>query len=103
MAMSIFVSVEDRDGELLADVFDIENIQRHFGSVEMSTCLRFISVELDASFNSLQTVALLGELQVVGRKALTTAERLELERIIEVCEIASNNNNAYIKFYGDKG
>ncbi|MBU0926952.1 MAG: hypothetical protein KKA67_04340 [Spirochaetes bacterium] len=98
--MSIFVSVEDLEGEPLSDIFEIERVYRKFPK-EAGVCLRFVGEAVDASFNALQTPSLLAELEAVSGAALDAAERAELERVLKVCAKHAGKKNSYVKFYGE--
>jgi len=98
--MSIFVSVEDLEGEALADVFEIEKIFRKFSGVKGS-CLRFVGESADASFNALQSPELVAELEAIPAAGLDAMERKELDRVLAVCRKHVGKRNEYIKFYGE--
>ena len=63
--MSVFVSIEDKEGEGLAPVLDVDRIQRRFAAAADTLCLRFIGDAEDASFNRLQLPILVKELEAV--------------------------------------
>lgn len=98
--MSIFVSVEDLEGETIGEVFEIERIFRKFPK-DAGLCLRFVGETADASFNALQTPALLAELQALAAGDLGADERAELDRVIKVCAKHAGKKNSYVKFYGE--
>ena len=98
--MSVFVSVEDLEGDPIGEVFEVERIYRKFPK-DAGLCLRFVGESADASFNALQTPALLTELEALSAMKLDTEERTELERIIKVCTKHAGKKNSYIKFYGE--
>jgi len=98
--MSVFVSVEDLDGESIGEVFEIERIYRKFPK-DAGCCLRFIGESADSSFNALQTPGLLTELEALSGTKLDAMERTELDRIIKVCTKHAGKKNSYIKFYGE--
>jgi hypothetical protein len=98
--MSVFMAVEDLEGEPLIDVFEIERIFRKFPAVP-GCCLRFVGESADASFNSLQGPALVAELEAVPAAGLDTIERRELEKVLAVCKKHAGRKNEYIKFYGE--
>jgi hypothetical protein len=99
--MSIFVSIEDQDGETLSEVLDITRIQRHFKSLENSICARFISETEDAAFNQSQLPDLHRELSSIGEKSLKQEEQTELKKVLTMCEKIRGKRNTYIKFYAD--
>lgn len=98
--MSIFISVEDPEGEPLIEVFEIERLFRKFPA-ESGQCLRYIGEQVDASFNALQTPELLAELEALASTALGADERKELDRLLAVCRKHSGKKNEYIRFYGE--
>jgi len=98
--MSVFMAVEDLEGEPLIDVFEIEKIYRKFSAVPGS-CLRFVGETADASFNALQGPELVAELEAVQPAGLDAVERRELEKVLGVCRKHAGKKNEYIKFYGE--
>lgn len=101
--MSVFVSIEDKDGELISDVFDVERIQRRFPSLENSVCVRFISDNEDAFFNQAQLPFLEEELIRVSALELRQDERAELERILSFVRRIAGKRRTYVRFYGERG
>jgi len=98
--MSVFVSVEDLEGEPLIEVFELEFIHRKFGKV-VGSCLRFAGETADASFNALQGPELVAELESLSAQTLDAAERKELDRLLAVCRKHAGKRNEYIRFYGE--
>jgi len=98
--MSIFISVEDPEGEPLIEVFEIEKIFRKFPK-DSGQCLRFVTEQVDASFNSLQTPGLLVELEALSKTTLATDEHNELDRLLKVCTKHAGKKNEYLRFYGE--
>ena len=98
--MSVFVSVEDLEGEPLIEVFELESIHRKFSKVAGS-CLRFAGEAADASFNALQGPELVAELESLSAQTLDVAERKELDRLLAVCRKHAGKRNEYIRFYGE--
>lgn len=98
--MSVFVSVEDQEGEPLIDVFEIERIYRRFAAVP-GVCLRFVGEAEDASFNAQQGPFLVAELESVKALALDAAERKELDRVLAACAKHAGRKREYIRFYGE--
>ncbi|PKL26123.1 MAG: hypothetical protein CVV47_03060 [Spirochaetae bacterium HGW-Spirochaetae-3] len=98
--MSVFVSVEDPEGEPLIAVFEVERVFRKFPQ-DSGCCLRFVSDTVDASFNALQGPALTAELESVLEAGLDEAERRELDRVLAVCKKHAGKKNEYVKFYGE--
>ncbi len=98
--MSIFVSVEDPEGEPLIEVFEIEKIFRKFPK-DSGQCLRYVTEQADASFNSMQTPVLLAELEALSKATLAADERTELDRLLKVCAKHSGKKNEYVRFYGE--
>jgi hypothetical protein len=98
--MSVFVSVEDLEGEALTEVFEIEKIFRKFSGA-IGSCLRFVGESADASFNALQSPELVAELEAIPGTGLDAVERRELDRVLSVCRKHAGKRNEYIKFYGE--
>ena len=96
--MSIFISVEDLEGETIGEVFEVERVFRKFPR-DAGLCLRFIDETADASFNALQTPWLLTELPALGNGGLGADARKELERVIKVCATHAGKKTSYSKFY----
>ncbi len=100
--MSVFVSVEDGEGETLEPVFEASNIVRRFRNPKGSGFLAFIDETEDASFNQKQLPLLLREITEMAACDLNPKEREELERIASVCLRASGRKRVYVKFYGEE-
>ncbi|MDX9899429.1 MAG: hypothetical protein RBT62_10935 [Spirochaetia bacterium] len=98
--MSVFVSVEDPEGEQLGDVFEIDRVFKKFQK-DSGFCLRFVDESADTSFNHLQSPILLAELEKLSGGQLDSNERAECERLLRVCTKFAGKPNAYIKFYGE--
>lgn len=98
--MSVFVSIEDDEGESLAEVFELEHLQGRFPKVE-GCCLRFVSERVDASFNALQTPLLASELESLRSASLDAAEKAELERMARLCSKHAGKPKTNIRFYGE--
>ncbi|PKL08067.1 MAG: hypothetical protein CVV51_10875 [Spirochaetae bacterium HGW-Spirochaetae-7] len=98
--MSVFVSIEDLEGEPLIEVFELESIHRKFGKVA-GCCLRFAGETADASFNALQGPELVSELESLSALELDAVERKELDRLIAVCRKHAGKKNEYVRFYGE--
>jgi hypothetical protein len=104
--MSIFVTVEDQEGEPKIDAFELEGIFKHFPR-EGGCCLRFITEADDASFNPAQGKELLAELQALAAsiaasgKELKPPVRSEFDRLLGVCGKHAGKKDTYIRFYGE--
>ena len=98
--MSVFVSVEDPEGEPLAGVFELERLFGRFASVP-GYCLRFVGEGDDASFNAVQTPLLLAELEPIDATAFGAAERAELVRLVALCRKYAGKERTHIRFYGE--
>jgi hypothetical protein len=101
--MSVFVSIEDKEGEGLAPVVDVDRIQRRFRERPDSVCLRFISDEEDASFNRFQLPLLVKELDELGEQDLRVDERNELIQIQRLCRRFQDKPGVHARFYGERG
>lgn len=100
--MSVFVSVEDGEGETLEPVFEVTDIVRKFHSPKTDACLTYIDDTEDAFFNQKQIPILLKELTELAATDLKGPEREELERIAAVCSRAMGKRRVYVKFYGEE-
>lgn len=98
--MSVFVSVEDPEGEPLAEVYEVSAIVGRFASCPGS-CLRFVSGAVDASFNQLQGPLLVAELESLLPAATAPAEKRELELLLSTCRKHAGKRGAYVRFYGE--
>ncbi len=101
--MSVFVSIEDKEGEGLAPVVDVDRIQRRFKDAADSVCLRFISDAEDASFNQLQLPLLVEELDALARTDLSAVEKDELTKILRLCRRFQDKAGVHARFYGERG
>lgn len=102
--MSVFVSIEDQEGEGLAPVVDVDRLHRRFGRLSEGVCLRFVSEEEDASFNQLQLPLLVAELDQLGEAAdLSDVERDELTRVLRLCRRFQDKRGVHARFYGERG
>lgn len=98
--MSIFVTVEDKEGEQLAKVLEIESIQKRFAKGD-GVCLRFVGEAVDSSFNVRQIPFLAKELEGLSSLPLTSGEREELGAILAFCAKFGAKVDAHIRFYGE--
>ncbi len=101
--MSVFVSIEDKEGEGLAPVLDVDRIQRRFAAAADTLCLRFISDAEDASFNRLQLPILVKELEALEALDLRGDERDELVKILRLCRRFQDKAGVHARFYGERG
>lgn len=99
--MSIFVAAEDREGESLNDVFEINSLQRSFP--ESGSCLRYVRETVDTAFNVLQRPDLLAELAALEQANLNAEARKELERVSSLCRKFAKDSKVIIRFYGETG
>ncbi|MCK7470881.1 MAG: hypothetical protein MZU95_08915 [Desulfomicrobium escambiense] len=99
--MSVFVSIEDGEGEHLEPVFEVSQIVRRFRHPKGYACLAFIDETEDAFFNQKQLPILLRELAELASLDLKPAEREELERIAAACSRAAGRSRVYARFYGE--
>lgn len=100
--MSVFVSVEDSEGEALEPVFEISRILRHFRHPKGYAFLAYIDDTEDAFFNQKQLPGLLKELAELSAAALKAEEREELEKVASACSRAAGRSRVYVKFYGEE-
>lgn len=100
--MSIFVTIEDKEGEQLASVFELKNLQRHFKHIANSTCLGFVSEAEDASFNQAQLSLLVAELEELEKRGLKKDEGDELTKLLGFCRKISGQKGSSIHFYAER-
>lgn len=101
--MSVFISIEDKEGEGLAPVLDVDRIQRRFAAAADTLCLRFIGDSEDASFNRLQLPILVKELEALEQLELRGDEHDELVKILRLCRRFQDKPNVHARFYGERG
>jgi hypothetical protein len=101
--MSVFVTVEDREGEGAFEVLELSRLQRHFAAMPETICARFISEREDAAFNRAQNECLIKELVGLREKDLKKDERDELESLLKLCDKVQTKRHHLIKFYGEEG
>lgn len=102
--MSLYVSIEDKEGEGLLPVIDVDRIQRRFKALADTVCLRFISDEEDASFNQMQLPILVAELDKLAESSdLSAQERDELTLILRSCRRFQGKPGVHARFYGERG
>jgi len=100
--MSIYVTIEDKEGESFSEIIEILKIQRHFPAITDSCCLRFINDKEDTVFNKTQIAVLLDELVALKEKPIKQEEQEELEKITRLCNRAhKNQQDLYFKFYAE--
>jgi hypothetical protein len=101
--MTIFVSIEDEDGEQLDKVLDIESIQKRFPrtKVDGGSCLRFVDEKGDTAFNRLQLGELVEELASLESSLTQPQEKKELDALLGACRKATGIKGAYLKFYAE--
>jgi hypothetical protein len=97
--MSLYVSIEDREGEGLAEVFEVVGICKRFP--ETGSCLRFVRETSDASFNCLQSPVLRAELEALVPSITVESEKMELDRLIKICRKFEGKPSTFIRFYGE--
>ena len=104
--MSIFVTVEDQEGEPKLDAFELEGIFKHFPK-EGGCCLRFIREDEDTAFNPAQGTELVRELEALSASMASSGRELkpplrsEFDRLLGVCGKHAGKKNTYIHFYGE--
>jgi hypothetical protein len=101
--MTLFVSVEDKEGDSLTGVFEIQRIPRHFPGQMDSICLRFISMSEDSAFNQAQLPYLVSELQSLEASLQKKDEQEELAKVLAACKRITGKSGASIHFYADGG
>ena len=102
--MSIFFSIEDREGEPLTEAFELMSIPRRFPR-DSGLFLRYVGDVEDASFNALQLPGLLAELEALESVSpgLNEAEQKELKRVLSVCGKHKNKRHMHLRFYAEGG
>ena len=97
--MSVFVSVEDPEGEPLEHPFELVAAHKRFP--KDGAFLRYLGEAEDASFNALQTPGLLAELKAMDTSAFGPAEKSEYERLVQVCAKHAGKRKAHLRFYAE--
>ncbi len=102
--MSIFFSIEDREGEPLTEAFELLSIPKRFPR-DSGLFLRYVGDVEDASFNALQAPGLLAELDALtaAGPGLSEAEAKELTRLVSVCRKHLNKRHMHLRFYAEGG
>lgn len=101
--MSVFVSMEDKEGEGLAPVIDVDRVHRRFARDAGTVCLRFVSEAEDASFNALQLPLLLQELEALDDGKLAADELAELRKVVALVGRFRGKPGVHARFYGERG
>lgn len=97
--MSVFVSIEDPEGEPLEHPFELVAAYKRFP--KDGAFLRYVGEAEDASFNALQTPGLLAELKALDASAFPAAEKAEYERLVKVCAKHAGKPKAHLRFYAE--
>ncbi len=97
--MSMYVSIEDREGENLSEVFEVSRVFKRFP--ETGVCLRFVRETDDSSFNALQSPLLVAELEALVPAVIDDLALKELDRILKVCRKFAGKKGTFIRFYGE--
>ncbi len=100
--MSIFFSIEDREGEPLTEAFELMSIPKRFPR-DSGLFLRYVGDVEDASFNALQAPGLVAELDALAAAGLSEAEAKELTRLLSVCRKQLNKRHMHLRFYAEGG
>jgi hypothetical protein len=102
--MSIFFSIEDREGEPLTEAFELMSIPKRFPR-DSGHFLRYLGEAEDASFNALQAPGLMAELEALEALSpkLNEAEQKELKRVLSVCGKHMNKRHMHLRFYAEGG
>jgi len=100
--MSIFVTIEDKEGDQVASVFELQTLQRHFKHIANSTCLCFVSEAEDAAFNQAQLGILMAELEELAKRGLKKDEADELAKLLSYCRKISGQKGSSIHFYSER-
>ena len=99
--MSVYVTIEDRAGESLSEVFELSELPKHLP--QQGNCLPFVRETADTMFNWLQAPHLLAELDKLGATNLPIAASKELDRLVKLCRKYTGQNEILIRFYGETG
>ncbi|HOX91674.1 MAG TPA: hypothetical protein PLC54_02045 [Spirochaetales bacterium] len=100
--MAVFFSIEDREGEALEEVFELDHLPRHFPK-DGGLCLRFVKADDDASFNAAQAPILVSELEALSAVALDAKAKAELDRVLKLCKKHGGKRHTHLRFYGEAG
>lgn len=99
--MGIFVTIEDKDGDLISQSIYIQSLQKYFRKMEQGVCLRFIYEDEDTAFNSYQLASLKNELKQLEAMGLEPQEKEELNQLTALVGKISGKAHTYLKFYGE--
>ncbi len=103
--MSVFVSVEDRDGEPLVEAFEADAVCGRFPR-DAGNFLRYAGAAEDASFNLMQAPGFMAELEAFAEKVqggLDDEGRKELGKLMAACRKWKNSRYAHLRFYSEGG
>ncbi|MFC1742674.1 hypothetical protein ACFL35_01675 [Candidatus Riflebacteria bacterium] len=102
--MSIDVTVETEDGQVLAELPDPDNsvieLLPDFSDTTTS-CLRFIDPYGDTVFNQGQLPVFIAELNGVLKKTSNGAVTAHGQKLLALAEKFKGKVHTYLKFYGD--
>ena len=100
--MPITVQIQDERGDRLGDLW-IHPLSSSLlaGDHPGTSCLRFIDLYGDTTFNQLQIPALVAELTELDSRLLDPELRLVLRDLIEFVSAAEDQMHCYVKFIGD--
>jgi len=102
--MGIDLQWEGERGNVLGRVSDeLGLVEELVGTAKDGNtfCLRFIDSYGDTVFNQQQILVLLEELRAMPEDCLTSAAKLQREKLVELAMRAQGNTHTYLKFYGD--
>jgi len=97
--MSIFVSIEDREGETIGEVYELRELPARLPAKGL--CLPYIRETTDSFFNYLQMPALLAELEELAAAKQPTEVSRELERLIQSGRKCADKRDRFLRFYGE--
>jgi hypothetical protein len=102
--MSLFFSIEDREGEPLSEAFELMSLPKRFPR-DSGHFLRYVGEAEDASFNALQAPGLIAELEALEAVSprLNEAERKELNRMLSACGKHLKKRHMHLRFYAEGG
>jgi len=100
--MSLFVSIEDKEGEIIGRVFDINHLPGRFAGIKKGVCLRFLNDKEDTAFNQAQLPFLMEELKELQKENLSETEAEELSQVLKSAEAIKGKPRHTIRFYGEE-
>ena len=96
--MSVIVTLEDREGEIIGNVLEIRTLQRLFPTAA-GCCISHVSEYRDAMFNASQLKNL--EQEISALEPMAEDEKGEWIQLKSMVRTAAEKGNLYMRFYGE--